>query len=409
MGDSDSGVIRRIRWRRIWGILLLAGLAAEGFGQLYFRVWSGQWLRSTQLYVWSPYGLVRNNPEATSPQYHINANGFRDERDYQRRKPSGTIRLVLLGGSVLYSGIAEFFLESEGRVDSRSTIAQFLQQRLAADPAFAGVTVEVLNAAVNLNRMVEVATAYAGEYTWWDPDLVVVFGTANNFSDAHSFEEIQARTYGLQLPHAMAQDFQRLANDRSLATWVELGARAAGDHSAAVAILHKVVSKGLDAARGLVIRHAMHAVPGGAPARPATAGEEAPYFDEYAALAEGLVATARARNQDVAFLWEYFLNDVRHIKPLSAAELGLARVLPDDDPSRALHVRMHDRWTAYMRARGLPYVDPLDRLRREGGTVFIDYLHYTRHGNAVMAEELYRALRPGLVARIEKRRSGAVN
>lgn len=408
MGDSDLGPTRRLRWRRIWGILLLAGLAAEGLGQLYFRVWSGQWLRSTQLYVWSPYGLVRNNPEATSPQFRINANGFRDVRDYQRRKPPGTIRLVLLGGSVLYSGIADPFLASEGRVDSRFTIAQVLQQRLAADPAFAGVTVEVLNAAVNFNRIVEVATAYAGEYVWWDPDLVVVFGSANNF-DALPFDDRHAGDVGLRVPHVWEQDFQRLVNDRSLSAWLELGARAVADHSATATLLGKGVSKAIGAAQTLVARHAVGVIPDRAPERLPTAAEEAPHFREYAALVEGLVATAHAREQDVAFFWEYFLDDVRHIKPLSAAEQALAREVPSDELATALHVRMRERWTAYLRDRGLPYVDPLDRLRREAGTVFIDYLHYTRHGNAVMAEEIYRALRPGLVARLEKRRSGAVN
>ena len=407
MADSESRPAGRVRWRRICGVLLLAVLGAEGLGQLYFRIWSGQWLRSTQLYVWSPYGLVRNNPNATSPQFRINANGFRDMRDYERRKRPGTIRVVLLGGSVLYSGIAETFLESEGRVDSRSTIAQFLQQRLAADPAFAGVTVEVLNAAVNFNRIVEVATAYAGEYAWWDPDLVVVFGSANNFFDALSLEQFQAGAYGVRLPHPWERDCQRLANERSLATWLELGARAAADHSALATMLSKIASKVLDAAQGLVNRYAVDADTARTPERAPTADEETPVFEEYAALVEGVVAMARARGQDLAFFWEYHLNDLRHIKPLSEAERGLARTVPEDEGSRAFHFRMRDRWTAYLRDRGVPSVDPLERFRREPGTIFIDYLHYTRHGNAVMADEVYRAVRPGLVARIETHRAAA--
>lgn len=238
---------------------------------------------------------------------------------------------------------------------------------------------------------------------------MVVFGSANNFFDALSLEQFQAGAYGVRLPHPWERDCQRLANERSLATWLELGARAAADHSALATMLSKIASKVLDAAQGLVNRYAVDADTARTPERAPTADEETPVFEEYAALVEGVVATARARGQDLAFFWEYYLDDLRHIKPLSEAERGLARTVPEDEGSRAFHFRMRDRWTAYLRDRGVPSVDPLERFRREPGTIFIDYLHYTRHGNAVMADELYRGLRPGLVERLEKRRAGAVN
>lgn len=399
MAGSEEQRGAPIRWGRILACVLAAALVAEAFGQAYFRVWSGQWLRSTALYLWSPYGLVRSNPAATSPQYAINANGFRDLRDYARERRPGGVRVLLVGGSVLYSGIAETFLESERRVDSGSTIAQFLERRLEADPILAGVDVEVLNAAVNFNRIVEVATAYVGEYAWWDPDVVVVFGSANNFFAPASSGAIRRGDAGVRATHPWRQDFERLANVGSLGAWLEQGIRLAADRSAVVTIGSKAAGKVLDAASTWVAVRAPRPVSPAVFEDAATGDDEARYFRDYAAVVDGLVATARAEGQDVVFFWEYFLGDVRHVKPLSPDEVWLDRTVHQGDAQTAFHARMRERWLGFMRDRGLPYVDPVNRLRRETDTVFIDYLHYTRRGNAVMADEVYDVLRPLLLAR----------
>lgn len=401
MAASETATNPAPRWRRIAGVLLAAVLLAEGFGQAYFRIWSGHWLRSTSLYVWSPYGLVRNNPALTSPQYGITANGFRDTRAYDRARRPGALRVLLVGGSVLYSGIAETFLESERRVDSGNTVAQFLEKALAADHDFSGMTVEVLNAGVNFNRIVEVATAYTGEYVWWNPDVVVVFGSANNFFTAPGVDEMRQGTYGLRGPHPWAQDFERLANVSSLAAWLEQGVRLAADRSAAVTIASKATSKVLDFVSGRISLLAARETVGSAGVAPAlTAADDDSYFRDYAAVADGLVATAKAQRQDVVFFWEYFLGDVRELKPLSADEQWLAAAVRQPAEQTAFHARMRERWMAFMQQRGLPHVDPLTRLSHERDTVFIDYLHYTRRGNAVMADELYKVLKPVLASRL---------
>lgn len=399
MAGSDVPAAVPIRWGRVLAWALAAVLVAEGFGQAYFRLWSGQWLRSTALYVWSPYGLVRSNPAATSPQYAINANGFRDLRDYTRDRRPGGVRVLLLGGSVLYSGIAETFLESERRVDSASTIAQFLERRLAADPALAGAPVEVLNAGVNFNRIVEVAAAYTGEYAWWDADVVVVFGSANNFFAPASSEAIRRGEAGVRAMHPWRQDFERLANVASFGAWLEQGVRLAADRSALVTAGTKATGKVLDAASGWVERRAPRRVVPSAAEHPATPEDEAGYFRDYTAVVDGLVATAGAEGQDVVFFWEHFLGDVRRVKPLSPEEAWLDRAVNQSDAQTTFHERMRGRWLAFMRDRGFVFVDPIDRLRHETGTVFIDYLHYTRHGNRVMADALYDAVRPIVLAR----------
>src|SRR5215217_1854002 len=95
-----------IRWGRIWGLLVLSLLVVELMCQTYVYFWAGERFRSFHKQVWSPYGLVRNNPELTLPGFHHNRNGFRNLQDFTREKPKHTLRVMMLGGSTLYSGIA---------------------------------------------------------------------------------------------------------------------------------------------------------------------------------------------------------------------------------------------------------------------------------------------------------------
>ena len=64
-----------IRWARIAAVLVVILGLVEAASQLFTYVWAGQPYRSFAKYRWSPYGLVRNNPELTMPGYTINANG----------------------------------------------------------------------------------------------------------------------------------------------------------------------------------------------------------------------------------------------------------------------------------------------------------------------------------------------
>src|SRR5204862_2439413 len=139
----------------------------------------------------------------------------------------------MLGGSTLYSGITSTHISGAERVDSDATIAQFLEQELRQDPALSGLNVEVINAAVNFNRIVEVSGGYLAEYVHWQPDVVIVFGSANNFRFAPRRGEIRAHRFGIQEPHPWALEFERQANETSLAALLERAMRTAANGSAA--------------------------------------------------------------------------------------------------------------------------------------------------------------------------------
>lgn len=400
--DGSSMTSAAVRWSRIVCVMLALLAIAEGASRLYVWFWTGKEYRSTALYRWSPYGLVRNNPDVTSPTFQIDKSGFRNIEEFDRLKPPGTYRVILLGGSVLYAGLASVFLQEEGRVGSDATIAQYLQRILAADPALKGMRVEVINAAVNYNRIVETSSAYLAEYVHWDPDLVIVFGSANNFLGVPTAEEIRLKTHNVQGDHPWKKEFERQVNQRNLAALAENALLTASDHLASVAMLRKLLGKLLDSAIAVAGRHSMQPPPPG-DHRPATIEDEERYFNDYAAYADAMVAAARRRGQDIAFFWEHWLGDLGDVKPLSGREQWLHAQVRRAPEQTAYATRMRDRWVRNFGERKIPYVDPIGVLRTNDQTLYIDYLHYTRRGNDVMAHATYDALRPLIHAKVMDR------
>ena len=382
-----------VRWSRIFAGLLALFLFAEATSQAYFISWTGHAYSSVFPYLWSPYGLVRNNPGLIG-NYTINPNGFREVRSYQKKKPANTFRVMLLGGSVLSTGHGgPAVLEEEGYVQSDSTISQFLAERLRADPAFQGVNVEVINAGIPFNRIVEVSGAYLEQYINWSPNVVIVAGSANNFFYPVTGGQMDNLTSILQAAHPWRLEFERLVNENSVAGITEVIFRRLTDTFASVAVFYK----GMDRLTGRAFDYAdRFAVPRPQrpPDPPATPDEERRYFALYTAYADAIIAAAHALDQEVAFYWEYFLGDMKGLKPLSPGE---ERIYPPVHGIRTpeeteFHFRTRDRWKAYFSERNIPAVDPLDSLKTYSGTVFIDYLHYTKNGNNFIAGVLYSQL-----------------
>jgi hypothetical protein len=389
-----------LRWSRVVCLLLVLFAMAEGAARLYVWFWTGKEYRSTALYLWSPYGLVRNNPDVTSPTFQIDRAGFRNLEEFDRKKPPNTYRVILLGGSVLYAGLSNLYLREEGRVGSDATIAQYLQRIIAANPAMKGLRVEVINAAVNYNRIVETSAAYLAEYAYWDPDLVLVFGSANNFMGMPTAEEIRSNKHNIQGDHPWKKEFERQVNQRNFASLAENALLMAGDNMASVAMMQKLLGKLVDSALALVNRHSMLTPLRTQASSPATMQDEERYFAAYAAYADAMVVAARRHGQDIAFFWEYWLGDMGGVKPLSERERWLYEQVRRVPEQTAYATRMRDRWVRNFEAEGVPYVDPIDVLRASDQTLFIDYLHYTRRGNETMAQATYDALKPLIQAKI---------
>jgi lysophospholipase L1-like esterase len=397
---TQSATQTPVRWHRILALMVLGFAVCELLAQAAIYGWSGERFHSLSPYRWSAYGLVRNNPELTSPRFKISAHGFRSLRDYSLEKPPKTLRVLMLGGSVLYSGLGGAILaEDVERVDSGSTMAQYLEEDLKQDPELEGINVEVINAGVNFNRIVEVTSAYLAEWVHWKPDVVIVCGSANNFGWTPTRGSIHTRQFSIQAPHNWGLEFERICNGKKLSSLLEYGLLTASEHSAFAALVRKCLILGVDYAfafpdkvsRRLRLEVAPQEVVG----TPADRDECEEYVQEYLGYADALVAAARRRGQEPVFFWEYFLCHLKGIKPFSQAEeriyKGSVRTATPDD--KAFDFFGRDSVRSFCSEKGVPFVDPLELLRREPSTVFIDPLHYNRNGNRIMADLMYSQLK----------------
>lgn len=392
---ADSSGVRSIRWRRVFAVLVVAFAIAETLSRVYIRYWAGAPFQTLSFYRWSPYGLVRNNPRLTSPRFRISANGFRNTEVFERQKPPRTLRVLLLGGSVLYAGLGgpARLTSIYGRVSSDQTIAQYLRDLLRADSAMQGVRIEVLNAAINFNRILEVSSGYLSEYVFWEPDVVVVCGSANNFTlfwpDAQSADSNNL----IQTRHPWHGEFERIVNASSATSWFEFSLRTAADHLAVAALAWKIAEKVVDRAVALSEGRAVQP----RPPRPRVYTDSA-YFKklttDYFTYTDALTAAARRQGQDIAFFWEHYLAALKGIKPFSAEEGSIyPNLIQANERDLQYQQVMNARVRAHFDSAGTPFIDPLPELRRYSGTVFIDYLHYTPEGNKLMAEVMYDRLK----------------
>ena len=123
---------------------------------------------------------------------------------------------MLLGGSVLYAGLGGTPLPGVPRVTSSETISQYLEQYLKDAPSCAGKNIEVMNTAVNMNRISELAPAYLNDYINWNPNIIIVGSSLNNFAGGIT---ASSRLLGF---HAWESEFQRLVNDSGISSTLEV-------------------------------------------------------------------------------------------------------------------------------------------------------------------------------------------
>ena len=369
---SANNVIRGVT------LFLFAILWCELFLQIGISYWSGKKFTSFHPYLWSPYGLVRNNPNFNSPGYSINSNGFREIKEYSQTKPANTVRVMLLGGSVLYSGLGGTPIPGMPRVTSSETISQYLTKELTQSPACKGVKIEVINAAVNFNRISEITPAYLDDYINWDADLIIVGSSLNNFAGGIS---ASSRLLGR---HPWEAEFQRLVNDTGMASTIEVVTRRLSDNLATIAVSAKIIQK---MSFFLEPRMKKNTSIGRLEQLPIeeknTDSLNIKNLERFNSYASALLAAAKSRNQKVAFFWEYDLWHSETFKQLSIEERQLKQLNPDlENP---FYWQQRDWVRDFSKNANAEFIDPLSELSKYEGTVFIDYGHYTAGGNKFMA------------------------
>jgi len=237
---------------------------------------------------------------------------------------------------------------------------------------------------------------------------VIVFGSANNFNVSMPEQgEVYRREYGVQPDHAWKLEFDRAANRRTFFALSEHALLFAEDNLASIALAKKGLTSVIDDAFALSQRLSFAKKKRQAKTY-ADRAECDLYINEYLGYADALAATAKRHDQDVAFFWEYFLRHLGGIRRFSDKEQSVYNKIHQGPNQEEINFNFYarDRLAEFCQQRGITFLSPLDVLRTQEGTIFIDYLHYTKEGNQVMAKFIYEQMKETFHRRADRIREG---
>lgn len=198
-------------------VVCVALVAAEYATRRIKHVPSSQW--DFRLDRWTAY---RNNPAFDRGVVRHTHEGFRRDRPVSLEKPSNTVRIFLMGGSVAYGGNTLYpEIDHSWRIDNRQTIDYYLEQKLNA--AFPVRRWEVINAAVKGYMLHQDLALFLSLVQRYQPDYVILLDGNNDLNDllmAPEHFDPYTRT-------PLADEFDNLTNPRSfrslsvmLSTWL---------------------------------------------------------------------------------------------------------------------------------------------------------------------------------------------
>ena len=396
-----------IRWSRIVLVLLLLFGAMEGVCRVGIQRWLGRPFASFDAYAFSGYGVYRQNPRYTHPEFVHNSVGFRNEQEFAIEKPPGTFRVMAIGASVLYSGSASTHLGTSPRVRTSETITAYLEPHLRQMQELAGFEIEVINASVNRQDIRETIPYYIAELSRYDPDVVLVFGTHNDTAYLDYRGAARTLFYDRERPTAEEARLELLANASTFRALAEKALRVAVDRSALAAVVYRGIDRAL-----LFVN--LQRTGGRLEARygdlePASAEEIEETLQVYLAALDALVSYIHVRGAEPAVFWEYMLLQLEGVKPFSPYERNLVEWLKRSgagfsEAELRWKLEIRDRVEEHLSRRGVPLIDIIDELGEYPETIFNDYLHYNGQGNRIVAEWIAKDLRPVIARAVAARR-----
>ncbi len=399
MGDSNENAA--IRWSRVLCAILLIFALGEMSSRVAIRVLLGEPFRSFDAYVFSGYGVFRQNPRYTHPSFAHNSAGFRNREEFNVEKPERTLRVMGIGASVLYAGSAGVPGGTAKRVQTDETITAYLGEILRAMPELAPYNVEVINAGTNRHYLRNVIPYYAAELARYRPDIVVIFGTNN---DARKLEHSGARDalfYDPNQPTGEEAMLERLANEATFAALGEKFVRVLVNRSALAAVVYRISDWVLQRVN-IAMASAMPRGESGNASPLASPEESRDNRRAYLADLVSLATLVQMHGAQTWVFWEYLLTTVEGIKPLSEYERMVVRYVRSsrDIPAQVTELKRENAGIVAeaLAERGIPMIDLIDDFRNYDGTVFNDYLHYNAEGNRWVAERIAERIEPGVQA-----------
>lgn len=295
-----------------------------------------------------PYLIVYNHPNLSTRTTHTNSRGFRGTREYSDRKPAGTRRVFVIGGSAAVGF---------GASGDEATIAGQLE--ILLNERKDGWRYEVINAACNGFGSHQDLILTALELLPRDPDIIVQFAGGTDINTS--------------LLPAWSRNYHELMNEaqaRITHPWYE--------HSQAVGFLKNLIHPAVPADFQGVFHEELAEV--------------------YASHVRSLAGMASA--SDVRFLSVLQPALVVSRKKKTEEESGLLaqalarKNLPSNYESVAvrLYQSVQTRMANQTLPRGTAWFDGTKMFDRDESRAFGDALHLTDHGNRLAAETILAEL-----------------
>jgi lysophospholipase L1-like esterase len=153
----------------------------------------------------------RNNPAFSRPDVHIDAQGFRRDRDVTVAKPADTVRIFLVGGSTAF-GAEGLYPEIDNRYSrlyNHELIDAVLERKL--NQAFPRKHWEVINAGVSEYRLHQDLALIQSVLLRYRPDYIILLDGHNDIAGLSR----ATADYDVYASTAHLDEFNQLANPRS--------------------------------------------------------------------------------------------------------------------------------------------------------------------------------------------------
>jgi lysophospholipase L1-like esterase len=301
--------------------------------------------------------VIPDYPTGGDLIFETNHLGFRGP-DFEPEKAAGTYRIVVLGGSAVVTGRT-----------NDDMFTALLEQSLADE--FEGTSFEVINAGVPGYTSTQEMFLIETQVLSWEPDLVLVYDGRNDMFEA-SMPDYTPYLTQRNREVALSQRGSDTPLRQHLFTW-DLIARY-------VLRADQQEHPEQDYATPRGAHHAYHAHPEG--------------LDVYQSNLETIAIVLQGYGVQPAMAFQPTL--ITTAKPLTEAEVGLL----DELDSRFVAAQQELlpeaalRMGAVAEAHDVPWVDLSGVFDEQTDRMFLDDVHQTDAGNALIAQALLEMLEP---------------
>jgi lysophospholipase L1-like esterase len=368
--------------------------AAFGLAEYLARRQTGSPANQIELMLdrWAGF---RNNPRYRGNHVEMNEAGFRRDHNVSPEKPTGTVRIFLLGGSVAYGGETLYpEIDDRWTLNNHQTIDYDLEQRLNA--AFQANHWEVINAAVKGYFLNQDLALYLSRVQRYHPDYLVMLDGVNDiFATLRSPD-----TYDGYSQAGLGDEFDGLTSPASMSlrlmssTWLL-------DHSSLYRLIRERMNR-RNQLRGRKerIRQANSQPQSGLAGM--TPDEQHRYQSAAGKIAEYMIPVrqihrlAAIEGTKTLFVLQPQIAVTR--KPLTSIESRLLGYWSKIDGAlyvygfQTLYPRLANELSDGAKTEGYRFLDLTGIFDRMSDQAFTDYCHLTPAGNQAVADAIFDSL-----------------